>query len=69
MKPAVQKAIDDANSGSTISAAAARHGVAISTVRRAMRRQGLPPRPPVPTNKHVPLPTPEPYRFSDGSFL
>lgn len=61
---AVISAVTEALAGPCVlTDVAAKHGVAPSSLRRALRRRGVPSRPPVPMNKHVGLPMPEPFHF------
>jgi transposase len=64
----VRAALADVQAGMSRNDAAARHGVALSSITRAMRRRELPQLPKGP-RPSAPASLPEPYRFADGSPL
>jgi hypothetical protein len=66
---ATERALDRLVAGGTITDAAAAEGISRSTLVRALRRRGEPPRKPPGGPGRPRTPLPEPYYFHDGTPL
>lgn len=66
---ATLRALDRLDLGATITAAAEAEGIARSTLIRALRRRGEPPRPADGRPRKRKVPLPDPFHYHDGTPL